>query len=252
MTAPLGLIAGTGFYDLPHISSPATSDIETRYGVARVTRGTWHGVDVVFLTRHGAAHSVPPHLVNYRANIQALADLGVREVIAINVVGGIDPTLPAGALALVDDFIDFTSGRIGTFFDDVQEGGVRHDDMTAPYDRGLQGELKSAAQQAGVELREAATYICFDGPRFETAAEIRMAASWGASVVGMTGCPEVALARESGLRYASVALVSNPATGVSEDPVSIEEIRTTIASASSRLLDVIDALIAARAEGPLA
>lgn len=246
MSAPFALIAGTGFYDIPQIQSPVTSDLATPYGVARVTRGTWHGQEVVFLTRHGAGHSVPPHLVNYRANIRALSDLGVEEVVAVNVVGGIDPALPAGSLALVDDFIDFTSGRIGTFFDGVQDSGVRHDDMTAPYDRELQARLKAASAAVGVELAEGAVYICFDGPRFETAAEIRMAAAWGATVVGMTGCPEVALAREAGLRYASVALVSNPATGVSDDPVSIDEIRATISSASSRLLSVLDSVIKAR------
>lgn len=248
MTAPLGLIAGTGFYDLPQLKAAETKDLETAYGPARVTSGVWHGIDVVFLTRHGAAHSVPPHLVNYRANISALAELGVSEVLAINVVGGIDPKLPAGALVLVDDFIDFTSGRVGTFFDGVQEHGVRHDDMTHPYDRELQAELKHAAVTAGVPLGEGVTYICFDGPRFETAAEIRMAASWGASVVGMTGCPEVALAREAGLRYASVALVSNPATGLSADPVSIDDIRAIITSASEQLVAILDSFIARRGQ----
>lgn len=246
MSAPLGLIAGTGFYELPQIKGASTTDVETAFGSARITTGTWHGVDVVFLTRHGSGHSVPPHLVNYRANIRALADLGVHEVIAVNVVGGIDPHLPGGSLALIDDFIDFTSGRVGTFFDGVQEHGVRHDDMSHPYDRDLQAELADAAASADVDLAKGATYICFDGPRFETAAEIRMAATWGASVVGMTGCPEVALAREAGLRYAAIALVSNPATGVSDDPVSIEEIRATIAGASDRLLSIIDSLLQAR------
>jgi 5'-methylthioadenosine phosphorylase len=245
MTAPLALIAGTGFYEIPQIDSPVVSDIETAYGTARITRGAWHGRDVIFLTRHGASHSVPPHLVNYRANIRALADLGVEEVIAVNVVGGIDPSLKPGSLALVDDFIDYTSGRAGTFFDGVQESGVRHDDMTDPYDRALQDQLRTAAQDVGVPLAEHAVYVCFDGPRFETAAEIKMAASWGATVVGMTGCPEVALAREAGLRYASIALVSNPATGVSDEPVSLDEIRAAITSAASDLLAILDSWIKA-------
>jgi 5'-deoxy-5'-methylthioadenosine phosphorylase len=246
MSAPLGIIAGTGFYDLPQIESAKTSDVETAYGKARITRGSWHGHDVVFMTRHGAGHSVPPHLVNYRANIRALADLGVEEVIAVNVVGGIDPKLSSGSLVLVDDFIDFTSGRIGTFFDGVQDSGVRHDDMTDPYDKALQRELLAAAKSANVPLGTGAIYICFDGPRFETAAEIKMAASWGATVVGMTGCPEVALAREAGLRYASIGLVSNPGTGVSDEPVSVEEIHVAIASASARLLSILDTLIEQR------
>lgn len=239
----IGIIAGTGFYDLPFLVNPTTEDVTNSFGTARVTRGAWHGQEVCFLTRHGASHSTPPHSVNYRANIKALADLGATKIIAINVSGGIDPNLPAGALALIDDFIDFTSGRASTFFDGEQPEGVRHVDMTAPYDRRLQEELLTAARQANVALRTGAVYICFDGPRFETAAEIRLAKLAGASVVGMTGYPEVALARELGIPYAAIALVSNPAAGLETTPISLDDIRSIIDGSAQQVLSVLDRFV---------
>lgn len=239
----IGIIAGTGFYDLPFLENPITEDLTNSFGAARITRGSWHGKDVVFLTRHGASHSTPPHAVNYRANIKALAELGVSEIIAINVSGGIDPNLPAGSLALIDDFIDFTSGRAGTFFDGEQPEGVRHTDMTAPYDRDIQQGLAAAARQASVPLYRDAVYICFDGPRFETAAEIRLAKLAGATVVGMTGFPEVALARELSIPYAAIALVSNPAAGLEENPISLDDIRLIIEGSAQQVLAILDRYI---------
>lgn len=236
----IGIIAGTGFYDLPFLVDPKTQDIANVFGTARVTTGTWHGQEVVFLTRHGASHSTPPHAVNYRANIKALKDLGVTKIIAINVSGGIDPNLPAGALALIDDFIDFTSGRAATFFDGEQPEGVKHVDMTYPYDRQIQSDLAAAARQASVPLHSRAVYICFDGPRFETAAEIRLAKLAGASVVGMTGFPEVALAKEAEIPYAAIALVSNPAAGLEETPISLDDIRLIIEGSAQQVLSILD------------
>lgn len=239
----IGVIAGTGFYELPFLQDPKVEDLTNVYGTARVTRGTWHGKEVLFLTRHGASHSTPPHAVNYRANIRALADLGVTKIVAINVSGGIDDSLPAGSLALIEDFIDFTSGRASTFFDGEQPEGVKHVDMTNPYDRSIQQQLAAAARKASVELHSGATYICFDGPRFETAAEIRLAKLVGASVVGMTGYPEVALAKEAGIPYAAIALVSNPAAGLEETPISLDDIRLIIEGSSQQVLAILDRFV---------
>lgn len=239
----IGIIAGTGFYDLPFLDSPRTEDLTNAFGTARVVRGTWHGKPVCFLTRHGLSHSTPPHAINYRANIRALADLGVEKIVAINVSGGIDSNLPSGSLALIDDFIDFTSGRAATFFDGEQPEGVRHVDMTNPYDRQLQQQLADAARRVSVELHNGAVYICFDGPRFETAAEIRLAKLAGASVVGMTGYPEVALARELGIPYAAIALVSNPAAGLETTPISLDEIRLIIEGSAQQVLSIIDRFV---------
>lgn len=254
----IGIIAGTGFYELPALAESAPEVVETRYGSALVTSGLWHGLEVSFLTRHGVDHSVPPSAVNYRANITALKDLKVNRVIAINVVGGIDPSLKAGDLSLIDDFIDFTSGRQATFFDglqldgsryneelfvDGQYDGVQHVDVSDAYDRDIRRALSVSAQKSLIPLREKGIYAGFNGPRFETPSEIRLAALAGATVVGMTGCPEVSLAREAGLRYASIALVVNPAAGVSDQPITMEEIKESLAQASAKVITIIDGAI---------
>ncbi|MEY3277575.1 MAG: hypothetical protein RLZZ426_61, partial [Actinomycetota bacterium] len=131
--APIAIIAGTGFYSLANLQNSETKVVETAYGQAQITTGMWHDQAVVFLTRHGAGHSVPPHLVNYRANIQALKDAGCVDVFAINVVGGVDPTLPPGSLVCIDDFLDFTKNRIGTFHDGSGPEGVVHIDVMDAY-----------------------------------------------------------------------------------------------------------------------
>lgn len=247
-TAPLGIIAGTGFYDLQALTEPVTETVDTAHGQARITRGRWHGIPVVFLTRHGAAHSVPPHLVNYRANIRALADAGVRDVVAVNVTGGIDPELAPGDLLCLDDFIDFTRGRVGTFHDGTGPEGVVHVDVVHAYDPELRREILDAAAGVGESIRDGGVYACFEGPRFETPAEIRLARLAGADVAGMTGVPEVTLAVEAGLRYAAISLVVNPAAGVGDgDPITIAEINATLAASASKVLAILDDLVHTRA-----
>ena len=243
--APIGIIAGTGFYSLPALQGSTARKVSTPYGDALLTSGRWNGVAIEFVTRHGTDHSIPPSKVNYRANISALKELGVQKVIAVNVVGGIDPTLAAGDLSLVNDFIDFTSGRESTFFDGVQPGGVQHVDVTDAYDVDIRRAMSESASRAGIPLRERGVYAGFNGPRFETPAEIRLAALAGATVVGMTGCPEVTLAKEAGLRYASIALVVNPAAGVSDQPITMEEINASLSAASQKVITIIDGAIGA-------
>ena len=239
----IGIIAGTGFYNLPALAGSSPAVVDTVYGKALITNGKWHNAEIAFLTRHGVDHSVPPSAVNYRANITALQSEGVEFVIAVNVVGGIDPKLPAGSLQLLDDFIDFTSGREDTFFDGVQPGGVQHIDMSDLYDEEVKQALASSARDAGIELALGGIYAGFNGPRFETPAEIRLAALAGATVVGMTGVPEVSLAKEAGLRYASIALVVNPAAGVSNVPITMEDINLALKQASSKVITIIDGAI---------
>ena len=239
----VGIIAGTGFYSLPALAGNQARKVTTSYGDALVTAGKWNGVDIEFVTRHGADHSVPPSKVNYRANITALKDLGVTRVIAINVVGGIDPTLKPGDLSLIDDFVDFTSGRVDTFFDGVQPGGVSHVDVVGAYDQEIRSKLLTAAKKVGIALRESGVYAGFNGPRFETPTEIRLAALAGATVVGMTGCPEVTLAKDAALRYAAIALVVNPAAGVSDLPITMEDISACLKEATGKVIQIIDAAI---------
>ena len=247
--SPLGIIAGTGFYDLGALRGPAEETVTTAFGDARVTRGTWHGIPVVFLTRHGAGHSVPPHLVNYRANIRALADLGVRDVVAVNVTGSIDPDLQAGDLLCLDDFVDFTRQRVGTFFDGTGPEGVVHTDVVQPYHPDVRREVLEAAAAAGTPVRDGGVYACFEGPRFETRAEVRLARLAGADVAGMTGVPEVTLAAEAGLRYAALSLVVNPASGVGDvdEPITMAEIDAVLRTSSAVVLAVLDELVHTRA-----
>ncbi|CAB4944053.1 unannotated protein [freshwater metagenome] len=241
----IGIIAGTGFYHLPALAGATPQAVDTVYGKALITTGKWHGVEIVFLTRHGVDHSVPPSAVNYRANITALKSSGVDFVIAVNVVGGIDPKLPAGSLQLLDDFIDFTHGRADTFFDGIQPGGVQHIDMSHVYDAEVKNAMSESAKGAGIDLKVGGIYAGFNGPRFETPAEIRMAALAGATVVGMTGVPEVSLAKEAGLRYAAIALVVNPAAGISDTPITMEDINAALKAASEKVITIIDGAIKA-------
>ena len=249
---PLAVVAGTGFYDLDDLQDPHEETVTTRFGDARVVHGTWHGLPVVFLTRHGPGHSVPPHLVNYRANIRALADLGVRDVLAVNVTGSIDPALAPGDLLCLDDFVDFTKQRPLTFFDGSTREGVVHTDVSAAYDPDLRREVLAAAATAGEPIRDGGVYAAFEGPRFETAAEIRLARLAGGDVAGMTGVPEVTLAAEADLRYAAISLVVNPATGVGDatEPITMAEIEAVLARSSTAVLAILDALVAARAAAP--
>ena len=236
----IAIIAGTGFYNLPALTGNQSETVENQYGTARITRGKWNGVEIIFLTRHGQDHSVPPSAINYRANIQALKDLSVNYIIAINVVGGVDKTLLPGDLQLMSDFIDFTSGRENTFFDGLQPHGVTHVDMLNCYDKEIKRALLASAKKLDIPLRDGGVYAGFNGPRFETPAEITFAALAGATVVGMTGCPEVSLAKEAELKYASLALVVNPAAGLSELPITLDEISDVLKKASSKVIEIIE------------
>ncbi len=222
----IGIIAGSGYYELPGLRERRDETFVTDYGNASVSTGLWHNVPVAFVARHGGDHSIPPNAINYRANIRALVDLGVDSVFAVNVVGSMVPERGSGSLLLVDDFIEFTQGRDCTFFD--QPGEVTHTDMTSVYDPELRSVLLRAAEIEGIDIAEKATYVCTNGPRFESPSEIQMYKRLGAHVVGMTGYPEVALAREANLPYASVAVVSNPAAGMSDEAVEEEKIWATL------------------------
>ncbi|MBR12465.1 MAG: S-methyl-5'-thioadenosine phosphorylase [Acidimicrobiaceae bacterium] len=224
----LGLITGSGFDGLSELDEAEPDVISTPYGDVPVTRGWLDGSQVVVLRRHGAGHHVPPHRINYRANVRAIDEAGATAVVATAVSGAIDPALGLGDLVLVDQFIDVTHGRIGTFHDDA----VIHTDMTEPYDPALRALLKQVGEAVGIPLVDGGTYVCTNGPRFETPAEIRMYRAAGATLVGMTGCPEVALAVEASLPYASIGVVSNPAAGQNDEPLGLDDIRAAMAAAA--------------------
>ncbi len=212
MTA--AIIGGTGLYKLPGLDLKEET-VETEYGAARLFVGQGKDSDIVFLTRHGTGHSIPPHLINYRANIKALQSLGVKRVIANYAVGGINPDIPPLGVAVMGDFLDFTNGRKSTFFDQESESAmVSHVEMSQPYCPVMSQVLLDKFQQGGFNPFSKAVYAAANGPRFESPAEIRMYGMLGADVVGMTGVPEVVLAREAGMCFAAVALSINWAAGI--------------------------------------
>lgn len=228
----VAIIAGTAIYDILG-TSLKEEIIETPYGTVLVYRVQGDFKDLIFLARHGIKHDTPPHKVNYRANIKALEILGVKRVLAANAVGSINKEIPPLGLALVTDFLDFTSDRENTFFDGG-DSGVKHVDMSITYCPMLRQRLLALAPNFEIVLRPNAVYVCTNGPRLESPAEIRMYAQLGGDVVGMTGIPEATLARELGLCYAAVAFSINWAAGIKEtiqfvaDSDSLDKIKANI------------------------
>ncbi len=204
----LAIIGGSGLTRLANLEVSRREVVRTPCGEpsGALTFGSVAGCEVVFLARHGYGHTIPPHQVNYRANIWALHAQGVKNVIAVAAVGGIRDDLAPGALVVPDQIIDYTHGRAATFFTGG-DSGVRHIDFTQPYCQRLRAACLTAAQQAGETLLDGGVYAATQGPRLETAAEIDRLERDGADMVGMTGMPEAALASEIGLCYATLAVV---------------------------------------------
>jgi 5'-methylthioadenosine phosphorylase len=227
-----GIIGGTGFYSLEGQGKAAV--VTTPHGPVEVSRTRLGETEIAFIARHGGKHSVPPHRVNYRANISALKQLGVTNILASASVGSMSSAMPPGSLVILTQFLDFTKARASTFFDG--EGGeVVHTDMTDPYCPHLREELQAAAAALGEGLRATGTYVCAEGPRFETRAEIEMFRRLGGELVGMTNVPEVTLAREAGICYAAVAAVTNWAAGIAAEPLKHEEVSDFMSTQTPRL-----------------
>jgi 5'-methylthioadenosine phosphorylase len=217
------IIGGTGLAELASLLDETSKDqVETPYGQVEVVKGAKNARQVFFLARHGLAHELAPHVINYRANIWALKELGVSSILAGSAVGSLRTDIKPGDFILIDQFIDFTKGRRSTFFDGI-ERELKHIDVTEPYDAALRQALKQAAEEKGVRLHSAGTYVCTEGPRFETPAEIQMFAQYGADVVGMTGVPEVVLANELEIAYAALTVATNYAAGLAGHRLTYEE-----------------------------
>ena len=221
----LGIIGGSGLTRLDALEIDRQEIVTSPYGEtsAPLTFGHFDGSPVVFLPRHGAGHTIPPHRVNYRANLWAMKDAGVERVIGMAAVGGIAPALAPGVLCVPDQVIDYTWGREHTLFE-ADLTSVTHIDFTEPYCEGLRQDLLQAAAQVGLTVRNGGTYGATQGPRLESSAEVARLERDGCDMVGMTGMPEAALARELGLCYASLALSVNWAAGKSEGPITMAEI----------------------------
>lgn len=204
--------------------------------------GKFRGREVVFLPRHGKGHTTPPHLVNYRANLWTLRKLGVRRVLATTACGTINPMMRPGDLALLAQFIDFTKCRPQTFYEGGKDG-VAHVDVTEPYCPELRGILVDTAKKLGLGLHPGAIYACTEGPRFETAAEIKALQKLGSDLVGMTNVPECVLARELEMCYAAVGIVTNFAAGISRTKLTHADVmhlmKGSVGSVQKLLLEVI-------------
>ncbi|WP_038052278.1 S-methyl-5'-thioinosine phosphorylase [Thermomonas fusca] len=240
MTIELAVIGGTGVYALGELADVETHQPVTPYGAPSgpVRAGTYAGRRVAFLARHGEGHSLPPHRINYRANLAALKALGATRVLALNTVGGITERFGPRVLACPEQLIDYTWGRISTL---CEEPGseVLHVDFGDPYTPSLRRQVVAAAAQAGVALVDGGCYGATQGPRLETRAEIARMRHDGCDLVGMTGMPEAGLARELGLDYACLAIVANWAAGAGPE---VDEVIT--------LQDVLDNVSAAMAGVP--
>lgn len=240
----LGIIGGSGLTRLKNLEITHRRVMRSPYGEpsAPLTYGRLGGTEVLFLPRHGQGHTIPPHRVNYQANIWALKESGVSHVVAVNAVGGIAARLTAGDLAIPDQIIDYTYGRAHTFFGDIQRK-VTHVDFTHPYCEALRQILIDAGRRAGMPIAAQGCYGATQGPRFETTAEIRRMERDGADMVGMTGMPEAALARELGLCYASVAVIVNPAAGKAEGTISLREIERNLESGMEKVRRLLEHVI---------
>lgn len=241
MNQTLGIIAGSGALDLFDILEARS--LETPWGMpsappARVSLGPG---DAWMLARHGRPHRIPPHRVDYRANIAAMAELGVTQIVALNAVGSIDPALRPGALVVPDQLIDYTWGRAHSFSDSAEER-LEHIEFAEPFSAAVREMLITAAARADVAVHDGGCYGVTQGPRLETAAEIRRLAGDGCTLVGMTAMPEASLAREAGLAYASLSVVANAAAGLAEVPISVEEIHAVLAAAMGRVGALLGAL----------
>jgi 5'-methylthioadenosine phosphorylase len=233
----IGIIGGSGIYDLKWLENAKEEVVNSQYGQAKVKIGKLEDKEVVFLARHGNSHSLMPSAINYRANISTLHQLGVTDIFSTYAVGGIDPVMNPGDFGIIRQFIDFTWGRSSTFFD--KEGEVVHSDMTTPYSDKLYQIIKTALKVTSQKYFDDQVYICTQGPRFETPAEIKAFSTMGATIVGMTGAQEVILANELGISFASIAVITNLAAGVSKNPLSHQEVLDIFNSKMQILSDVL-------------
>ncbi len=242
----IAVIGGTGLCDWQGAEVLSETVIDTPYGEASAAlrQIRFEGADFYFLPRHGDGHRFPPHKINYRANIWALHHVGVSNIIAVNAVGGIGEQCTTGALVLTDQIIDYSYGREHTYYDGV-DGRLDHIEFAFPYSASLRTKLIAAAASLGEPLVETATYACTQGPRLETVGEIRKLKGDGADVVGMTGMPEAALARELGLEYAALCLVVNPAAGLSDQPITMEDIQRVIDEGMTAVMQLLARVISA-------
>ena len=241
----IAIIGGTGLTSLHNLEIVNREVVHTQYGdpSGPITHGMLAGHEIIFLARHGYGHTIPPHKINYRANIAALKDVGVEKIIAVNAVGGITENMLPEALVLPDQIIDYTWSRTNTFF---EEGltQVVHIDFTHPYCQELREQIVKASDVTDLTLIKSATYAATQGPRLETSAEIKRLERDGCDIVGMTGMPEASLARELELCYASICVVANMAAGKGPSEITMEEIEKNLQTGMADVRTLLEKVIA--------
>jgi 5'-methylthioinosine phosphorylase len=230
----IGVIGGSGIYDIPGLEITDSAKLTSPYGepsdVYRI--GTLSGKEVAFLPRHGSMHHIQPHRINYRANMWGFRELGVEKIVSIGASGGISERMKPGLITFPDQIIDMTSGRPSTFYDEEE---VVHVDFTEPFCRDLRIYLSRAAERSGIGVLESGVYICVNGPRLETAAEIKTFSLWGADMVGMTAMPEASLARELEICFAGVSVITNYAAGLAETKLTAAEVVAMMRAATEKI-----------------
>lgn len=240
----LAIIGGTGLTQLNGLSIIKRETLTTPYGTpsADFITGEYHQKEIIFLARHGNPHTIAPHKINYRANIWGLKHLGVEKIIAVAAVGGITPEMAPAHIAIPDQIIDYSHSRLQTFFED-ENYPVTHIDFTYPYNRALRAAIIMAAAKADITISPIGTYGCTQGPRLETAAEIKRMEKDGCDLVGMTGMPETSLAKELEMDYAAISVIANWAAGKTAGEITMAEIERHLHNGMINVAKLLTAFI---------
>jgi len=245
----IAIIGGTGVGKLNGSENFKSQVVDTPFGQALLSVGEMAGNQVIFVTRHGPGHKVAPHKVNYRANIWALKSLGTEEIFATTATGSCNPEMKAGHFVVCDQLLDFTRGRVNTFYDNPV-WGVAHADFTNPYCETQRRRLIKLLSATNIPYHKRGTYVCTEGPRFETAAEVKLFARLGGDVIGMTGAQEAVLAREAEMHYTTVSIVTNMGAGISHVPLSHAEVVEAMDKSKANMQLLIKAFIEDKSAEP--
>ncbi|GBE40435.1 S-methyl-5'-thioinosine phosphorylase [bacterium BMS3Bbin09] len=235
----IGLIGGSGLYDIKGFILKQKKTVTTPYGKPsdQYLIGKIGNTEIVFLPRHGKKHNMPPHMINYRANIWGFKKLSVDRIISISAVGGIKKGFKPGDIVVLDQIMDMTRNRKSTFYDG--KGGVMHIDFTEPYCPELRDIILKAGKQARISLKNGGNYVAVEGPRLETASEIKGFKLLGGDVVGMTGMPEASLAREAAICYSGISVVANYAAGISKTKLTVPEVMEAMNASTEKLKQLL-------------
>lgn len=239
--AEIGIFGGTGIYDSGLLENPQEIDIDTPYGKPsdKITVGIFNGRKIAFLPRHGKKHTIPPHMINFKANIWAFKELGITRIIAPSAVGSLKEELEPGHFALPTQFLDFTKSREGSF---SEEGKVIHISVADPFCPELQSSILQVTEKQGLEIHKDCTYVCIEGPRFSTKAESKFYKTTGADIIGMTLVPECQLAREAQMCYASISTITDYDVWA-EKPVTAKEVIETLSKNVDKTKKILTELI---------